>query len=97
MNCYVYADGIFYKDKLTGPVVDLGPHKELLSTGSVTLHLTASGRSCFYLNGKRHREDGPAISCLNNPHLNQWWYNGYQISVNNIKDFNRIVKLKAFW
>ena len=33
--------------------------------------VNADGDKSWYLNGKRHREDGPAIECANG---NKWWY-----------------------
>jgi hypothetical protein len=34
----------------------------------------------YYKNGKRHREDGPAIEFSDNPENNQWFINGIRIT-----------------
>jgi hypothetical protein len=34
----------------------------------------ADGRKCWFLNGQRHREDGPAVERSNGD--NSWWLNG---------------------
>ena len=40
----------------------------------IRLHIFKSGRKQWYLNGKHHREDGPAIECLDGS--KEWWING---------------------
>lgn len=39
----------------------------------------ASGREAWFLNGKRHRADGPAIYDKNDPDQSEWWHDGVRI------------------
>jgi hypothetical protein len=39
-----------------------------------TVKVSASGDKAWYLNDKRHREDGPAVECANG--YKSWWLNG---------------------
>jgi hypothetical protein len=62
-----------------------------------------NGDKWWFLNGKRHREDGPAIEYAynNGGHTKYWtkyWYiNDIQISCTTQKEFERLMRLKAFW
>jgi hypothetical protein len=49
------------------------------------------------INGKVHREDGPALVYEDNPELNEWWYHGKHIPCSSQEEFERLIKLKAFW
>ena len=51
----------------------------------------------WLLNGKLHREDGPAIEYANG--TKEWYVDGKKIEVpNNDNDiFLRMINLKAFW
>jgi hypothetical protein len=55
----------------------------------------ADGVKCWYLNGLRHREDGPAIEYGNGD--KEWWLNGEYISCTTQKQFEQLMRLKAFW
>ena len=46
-------------------------------------------------NGKCHREDGPAYIMKDRWEL--WFWRGSQIRCNSQKEFERLLKLKAFW
>ena len=52
----------------------------------------------WYQHGIRHREDGPAIERLRH-HLDKqlWYYHGEKINCSSQKEFERLIKLKAFW
>jgi hypothetical protein len=39
-----------------------------------TVHVDADGTKCWYLNGRFHREDGPAIECADG--RKYWYLNG---------------------
>jgi hypothetical protein len=53
------------------------------------------GNSFYYLNGKMHREDGPAVEYANG---NKCWYlNDERILCTTQKQFERLMRLKAFW
>jgi hypothetical protein len=64
-----------------------------LPNGGVLWELS-DGRKSWWLNGKRHREDGPAIECSNG---NVWFINDEQIPCKTQEEFERLMKLKAFW
>ena len=49
----------------------------------------------WYINGLRHRENGPAIEYHNGD--KEWYYNGNLIDCRSQEEFERIIKLKAFW
>jgi hypothetical protein len=59
-------------------IIDLGNGAQLKIYGGdgnsyhSTYHL--NGAKCWYLNGKRHRTDGPAIEDANGS--KSWWING---------------------
>jgi hypothetical protein len=55
----------------------------------------SSGIKIWYLNGNYHREDGPAIELLNGD--NYWYLNDIQIRCKTQKEFERLMRLKAFW
>jgi hypothetical protein len=55
----------------------------------------ASGYKEWWLNGELHREDGPAI--LGTYGAKQWWYHGKQLDCNTQEEFERLLKLRAFW
>jgi hypothetical protein len=42
-----------------------------------------------------HREDGPAIQYPNGD--KKWYINGYRISCSTQEEFERLMKLRAFW
>ncbi len=49
------------------------------------------------IDGKVHRIDGPAVEFGGNwLGVREWWYNGIMVPVNNQKDFEIWLKLKAF-
>jgi hypothetical protein len=54
-----------------------------------------SGNKFWYINGKRHREDGPAAECVDGEKY--WFLNGQQIVCETQDQFERLLKLKAFW
>jgi hypothetical protein len=54
------------------------------------------GRPKFYfLNDELHREDGPAIEFANGDKY--WYLNGQYIHCTNQKEFDRLMRLRAFW
>ena len=54
-----------------------------------------NGYCCWYLNGKVHREDGPAIIYAR--FSKAWYWHGNKINCSSQEEFERILKLKAFW
>ena len=56
------------------------------------------GYKSWYINGKRHREDGPAIEYDNGPgEWKEWWVNGERLPCTTQVQFERLMRLKAFW
>lgn len=55
----------------------------------------ASGSRWWFTNGKRHRENGAAIEYSNGEKA--WFYHGKRIKCRSQEEFEKIIKLKAFW
>jgi hypothetical protein len=55
----------------------------------------ANGDKVWYINGILHREDGPAIECANGYY--RWYLHGECLSCTTQEEFERFMKLKAFW
>ncbi len=55
----------------------------------------ANGTKCWYINNKRHREDGPAIEYVDG--VKKWYLNGIHIPCTSQEQFEKLMKLKAFW
>ena len=50
--------------------------------GSMDLVENADGTKAWYINGKQHREDGPAIEYANGS--KEWWLNGVEVTAETI-------------
>jgi hypothetical protein len=55
----------------------------------------SNGDKYWYLNDKLHREDGPAIEAANG--TKYWYINGKPLSCTTQKQFEQLMRLKAFW
>jgi hypothetical protein len=55
----------------------------------------SSGNKYWYLNGRRHREDGPAVEYIYGN--KEWWVNAEHIPCTTQEEFERLMRLKAFW
>ena len=55
----------------------------------------SNGYKSWYIDGKRHREDGPAIEYSNG--YKYWWINGEHINCKTQEEFERLLKMRAFW
>lgn len=53
------------------------------------------GGSAWYLDGKLHRTDGPAVCCRDGSR--RWYFHGQYIDCKSQEEFERLLKLKAFW
>ena len=53
------------------------------------------GDKHWYLYGKCHRTDGPAIEHADG--YKRWYLDGLQIDCKSQEEFERLLKLKAFW
>lgn len=53
------------------------------------------GTKEWYIKGQRHRLDGPAVEYPDG--LKFWFYNGMRVNCNSQEEFNKLLKLKAFW
>ena len=54
-----------------------------------------SWNKSWYLNGYLHRMDGPSIEYTNGDKA--WYFNGKYIDCNSQEEFERLLRLKAFW
>lgn len=52
------------------------------------------GRKIWWYHGRIHRLDGPAIDY---PHSQEWYYQGTKIECSSQEEFERYLRLKAFW
>jgi hypothetical protein len=60
-----------------------------------TVYTTTSAK-IWTKDGNIHRELGPAVERLDGQH--QWWYEGFFIfSCKSQQEFEKLIKLKAFW
>jgi hypothetical protein len=55
----------------------------------------ANGDKIWYINGSYHREDGPAVDYINGD--KRWYFNGEYIPCKSQEEFERLMRLKAFW
>ena len=57
------------------------------------------GAKCWYINNMLHREDGPAVTwfTIDNELRVQWFFNGHFVNCSSQEEFERLIKLKAFW
>jgi len=53
------------------------------------------GTIYHYKGSKIHRTDGPAVECDDGFKL--WFYNGARINCSSQEEFEKLLKLKAFW
>lgn len=54
----------------------------------------ADGSKWWYINGQLHRTDGPA---LDDGNFKLWYYQGTKIDCKSQFEFERYLRLKAFW
>jgi hypothetical protein len=54
-----------------------------------------SGYWAWYFEGWRHRLDGSAVRLENG--REQWWVNGEALDCQTQEEFERLMKLRAFW
>ena len=65
-------------------------HKEI---GPAVIH--NFGMIQYWSYGKVHRMDGPAIIFSNG--RERWYYQGKKLDCSNQEEFDKLVKLRAFW
>ncbi len=53
------------------------------------------GTKMWMINNKYHRLDGPAI--IYDDGSETWFFNGVEIPCSSQEEFERLIKLKAFW
>jgi len=53
------------------------------------------GDKSWYVNGLKTREDGPADDRIDG--TKYWWHQGRKLNCNSQQEFERLLKLKAFW
>jgi hypothetical protein len=54
----------------------------------------SNGDKSYYMNGKLHREDGPAIDWADEK---AYYYKGERTECTSQQEFERLLRLKAFW
>ena len=54
-----------------------------------------NGNKEWFLNDELHRVDGPAIECASG--AKGWYYHGLYINCSSQEEFEKLLKLKAFW
>jgi len=55
----------------------------------------ATGKKIWFQHGLCHREDGPAV--ITPSGIKGWFYNNECIECSSQQEFERLIKLKAFW
>jgi hypothetical protein len=56
------------------------------------------GSKEWWVNDERHRIDGPAAEYfIGSSKIRYWYYHGEKIEVSSQEEFERVLKLKAFW
>ncbi len=68
---------------------------EISHKGDGPSWIVMNGNKYWYRSGHIHREDGPAVEYANGDKL--WYYNGNRIECSSQEEFERLLKLKAFW
>jgi hypothetical protein len=54
-----------------------------------------NGTKFWFKNNQLHREDGPAVECVSGD--KSWYLNGKKIYCQSQEEFEKLIKLKAFW
>jgi len=54
----------------------------------------STGNKKWYINGLLHRVDGPAVE---HDGTKYWYLNGEEIKCSTQEEFERLLRLKAFW
>lgn len=54
-----------------------------------------NGSKVWYQNNQLHRVDGPAIEYIDG--FKRWFINGIQLDCSTQEQFEKLMKLKAFW
>jgi hypothetical protein len=58
-------------------------------------YISNAGSKWWYFNGELHREDGPAVEYLNG--YKSWWIHDKLIHVDTQEEFEKLMRLRAFW
>jgi hypothetical protein len=53
----------------------------------------ADGTKAWYLAGKRHKEDGPAVEFPDG--TKEWWYHGNKIECSSTEEFTKVIAERA--
>lgn len=95
MKRYLDSNGKVYREEYeSGSEMNYDeegqPHKE-----NEPALITTSGDRAWFLHGKRHRTDGPAIEYADG--TKHWFYRDKFIDCQSQIEFDRFIKMKAFW
>jgi hypothetical protein len=70
--------------------------KEWIDEGrGLYIEIFPSGNKYWMCRGSIHREDGPAV--VREDGHRSWWYHGEKLNCDSQEQFERLLKLKAFW
>ena len=99
-----FLDGMLHRED--GPAVELSNGSKFWYIDN--LHHRIDGPASIWYNGdmawwhygKRHRLDGPAIIWGASSSIvpgEEWWYNDKQLDCKSQVEFEKFLRLKAFW
>jgi|ERR1035437_4917533 hypothetical protein len=100
-NKYWYKPGTTIRHRLDGPAVELAGGTKYWYQNDVLHRLGgpaieySDGTLFWYKEGKYHREDGPAL--IYNYNTEYWYINNKKIDCQSQEEFEKLMKLKAFW
>lgn len=67
-----------------------------ISEPAVIKHTPDGMVNIYYLNGKRHCENGPAYRVLGNSMYDEWYFHGKRFYPQDKSDFKKMTKLSGF-
>jgi hypothetical protein len=87
---------------LSNPIIHKGGTKRWLDEAGHHHHRLdgpaieySDGSKAWLINGRFHRIDGPAIDQSDG--TKEWYYDGNKIDCSSQEEFEKLIKLKAFW
>jgi hypothetical protein len=70
-------------------------HGQLHRENDLPAYIIIGGNKYWYQHGKYHRTAGPAIECADGN--KSWYLNGELLDCKTQSEFERLMRLKAFW
>jgi len=84
-----------YSDDLTPHWESYPNQKRWYIDGKIRIIEYDNGMKSYWLDRKRHREDGPAF--IDNKGNEEWYLNDERIYCETQEEFEKLMKLRAFW